>query len=171
MNTYGKEIIETVKQIDKAAIIWDSNKQGRPDLVEMAYHYYVEFGAEVQFCIYHLNHHVDSILGRVHHQQPKDDSQHCLRHGEQRCSRLRSSLGLVNILFRTFRCHTLRSVQLSVQSRLLCHHSRALRERRSQLYMGRSHCRDNCQWQTSTLQPRSFAFIDEHRTTVAFERM
>ena len=47
MCTYGKEIVETVKQIDSGAIIWDTKKQARPNLVEMAYHYYAEFGAEV----------------------------------------------------------------------------------------------------------------------------
>lgn len=44
--TYGKETVESVKQIDPSAIIWNTRKLGRPDLVRIAYHYYVEFGAE-----------------------------------------------------------------------------------------------------------------------------
>lgn len=96
--SYGKEIVETVRQIDKGAIIWDTKKQGRPDLVEMSYHYYVEFGAEVGRPATYCDHYANANLGRVHHQQPKDDSQHRVRHGEQRCSGLWPCVGLLNVV-------------------------------------------------------------------------
>ena len=53
MATYGKEIVEAVKHIDKGAIIWDSKKQGRPDVVKLAYHHYLEFGAEACLELYY----------------------------------------------------------------------------------------------------------------------
>lgn len=49
--SYGKEIISTVKRIDKDALIIDTKKAGRPDLVQLAYQLYVESGAEAVFTI------------------------------------------------------------------------------------------------------------------------
>ncbi|KIK58648.1 hypothetical protein GYMLUDRAFT_74895 [Collybiopsis luxurians FD-317 M1] len=49
--TYGPKIIETVKKADPNAWIWDTRKQGRPDMVACTYKMVVESGAEAVYII------------------------------------------------------------------------------------------------------------------------
>ena len=51
LQTYGEGIVQAVKDVDPQALIWDTRKQGRPDLVRMAYDMYVAEGAEAVFVI------------------------------------------------------------------------------------------------------------------------
>jgi NAD(P)H-flavin reductase len=44
--TYGREIVEMVKRADADAVIWDTERKGRPDLVKLAWGLYKESGAE-----------------------------------------------------------------------------------------------------------------------------
>lgn len=46
LETYGREIVESVKRADSRAVIIDSRKQGRPDLVALTYSLYREEMAE-----------------------------------------------------------------------------------------------------------------------------
>ncbi|KAK0736355.1 hypothetical protein B0T21DRAFT_332717 [Apiosordaria backusii] len=46
LKTYGQGIIDEVKRCDKAAVIWDTDSMGRPDLVQLAWGLYKESGAE-----------------------------------------------------------------------------------------------------------------------------
>ena len=49
--TFGQHVIDDVKAIDKDAIIWDTKKNGRPDMVELAYQLYIQSGAEAVFVL------------------------------------------------------------------------------------------------------------------------
>jgi hypothetical protein len=49
--TYGKEIVDTVKECDKEALIWDTKKQGRPDMLALTWQLYKESKAEAVFVI------------------------------------------------------------------------------------------------------------------------
>ncbi|KAL3424494.1 amino acid adenylation domain-containing protein [Phlyctema vagabunda] len=49
--TYGSEVMETVKLADKNALIWDTKKQGRPDMLGLTWQLYMESGAEAVFVI------------------------------------------------------------------------------------------------------------------------
>jgi hypothetical protein len=49
--TYGEGIVQAVKDTDPNALIWDTRKQGRPDLVRLAYEMYKEMDAEAVFVI------------------------------------------------------------------------------------------------------------------------
>ncbi|KAJ3995213.1 hypothetical protein F5050DRAFT_1574042, partial [Lentinula boryana] len=49
--TYGSKIIDMVKKADPEAWIWDTRKQGRPDMVAVTYKLVVESGAEAVFII------------------------------------------------------------------------------------------------------------------------
>jgi hypothetical protein len=51
MATYGESIVNAVKDVDPRALIWDTRKEGRPDLVRMAYEMYVAEQAEAVFVI------------------------------------------------------------------------------------------------------------------------
>lgn len=51
VETYGKEIVETVYDCDREAVVWDTKKQGRPDLLGMAWQLYQECGAEAVYVI------------------------------------------------------------------------------------------------------------------------
>jgi hypothetical protein len=51
LTTYGEGIINAVKDVDPRALIWDTRKEGRPDLVRMAYEMYVAEQAEAVFVI------------------------------------------------------------------------------------------------------------------------
>jgi hypothetical protein len=44
--TYGQKIIDAIHETDPDAVIWDTDSQGRPDLVTLAYQIYRESGAE-----------------------------------------------------------------------------------------------------------------------------
>jgi ferredoxin-NADP reductase len=46
LSTYGQEILDTILAMDSEAIIWDTDKKGRPDMVKLAYQAYKESGAE-----------------------------------------------------------------------------------------------------------------------------
>ncbi|PSS15218.1 hypothetical protein M430DRAFT_258169 [Amorphotheca resinae ATCC 22711] len=49
--TYGEGIVNAVTDVDPRAVIWDTRKAGRPDLVRMAYELYKEENAEAVFVI------------------------------------------------------------------------------------------------------------------------
>lgn len=49
--TYGEGIVKAVKDVDPRALIWDTRKEGRPDLVRMAYEMYIAEAAEAVFVI------------------------------------------------------------------------------------------------------------------------
>ncbi|KAI9758082.1 MAG: hypothetical protein M4579_003213 [Chaenotheca gracillima] len=49
--TYGQGIMDTVRRSDRNAVIWDTRKQGRPDMVAVTHQLYVEFQAEAVFII------------------------------------------------------------------------------------------------------------------------
>ncbi|MCD9586145.1 hypothetical protein LVK03_13805 [Tenacibaculum maritimum] len=49
--TYGKELIEEIKEVQPNAIIWNTDTHGKPDLVKLAYKAYKDFGAEAVICI------------------------------------------------------------------------------------------------------------------------
>lgn len=51
LETYGQEILDTVKDCDKNAVIWDTKKQGRPDMLGMTWRLYKESGAEAVYVI------------------------------------------------------------------------------------------------------------------------
>jgi hypothetical protein len=51
LKTYGQEIVDAVRETDPKAWIWDTRKEGRPDLVRMAYKVWKEEGAEAVFVI------------------------------------------------------------------------------------------------------------------------
>jgi len=51
MCNFGKEICDTVKNIDSEANIINTTRSGRPDLVTLAYQQYIEFGAEAVFVL------------------------------------------------------------------------------------------------------------------------
>jgi hypothetical protein len=44
--TYGQKIIDAIHETDPDAVIWDTDSQGRPNLVALAYQIYRESGAE-----------------------------------------------------------------------------------------------------------------------------
>ena len=49
--TYGNEVVDTVLRADPNAIIWDSQRDRRPDMVALTYHLYKESDAEAVFII------------------------------------------------------------------------------------------------------------------------
>ncbi|KAH8687950.1 hypothetical protein BGZ60DRAFT_363358 [Tricladium varicosporioides] len=49
--TYGSEICNAVKAVDKDVLIWDTRKKGRPNLVHLAWEMYVKSEAEAIFVI------------------------------------------------------------------------------------------------------------------------
>ncbi|KAF3937605.1 hypothetical protein ABW19_dt0203315 [Dactylella cylindrospora] len=49
--TYGKAVMDLVNQVDPKAVIIDTNKTGRPDLVQIAYELYIKMKAEAVFVI------------------------------------------------------------------------------------------------------------------------
>jgi hypothetical protein len=51
LKTYGEGIVNAVKDVDPKALIWDTRRQGRPDLVRMAYELYKAEEAEAVFVI------------------------------------------------------------------------------------------------------------------------
>lgn len=49
--TYGSDILASVKECDNDALIWDTKKQGRPDILALTWQLYKESGAEAIFVI------------------------------------------------------------------------------------------------------------------------
>jgi hypothetical protein len=46
LSTYGQKIIDTILKADPEAVIWDTDRKGRPNLAVLAYRIYQESGAE-----------------------------------------------------------------------------------------------------------------------------
>jgi hypothetical protein len=51
LETFGKGIVEELKGVVEQAVVWNTRKQGRPDLVKMAWEMYKEEGAEAVFVL------------------------------------------------------------------------------------------------------------------------
>ena len=49
--TYGDGLVDEILEAQPDAIIWDTDEQGRPDLVKLAYRAYKDFDAEAVICI------------------------------------------------------------------------------------------------------------------------
>jgi hypothetical protein len=49
--TYGKDILQSVAEVDGQALVWDTRTDGRPDLVQLAYDLYIREKAECVFVI------------------------------------------------------------------------------------------------------------------------
>ncbi|MGW4830304.1 hypothetical protein ACWEOG_22150 [Amycolatopsis japonica] len=49
--TYGDELLDEILAVQPDATIWDTSRQGKPDMVKMAYDAYRAFGAEAVICI------------------------------------------------------------------------------------------------------------------------
>lgn len=49
--TYGDALVADILAVQPHATIWDTSKNGKPDMVRMAYDAYAEFGAEAVICI------------------------------------------------------------------------------------------------------------------------
>ena len=49
--TYGDKLIDQIYDVQEDALIWDTDKDGKPDLVKLAYQAYKEFDAEAIICI------------------------------------------------------------------------------------------------------------------------
>jgi hypothetical protein len=49
--TYGDALLDEILAVQPAALIWDTDKHGRPDLVKLAYEAYRDFDAEAVICI------------------------------------------------------------------------------------------------------------------------
>lgn len=49
--TFGEEIVNTVLDVDQDAVIWDTRKNGRPNIVTLAYQLYKDMDAEAVFII------------------------------------------------------------------------------------------------------------------------
>lgn len=49
--TYGHELVNEIRSVQSDAVIWDTDLLGKPNLVELAYKAYKEFGAEAVICI------------------------------------------------------------------------------------------------------------------------
>ncbi len=49
--TFGKELVKKIKAAQPEALIWDTDQNGKPDLVALAYSAYKNCGAEAVICI------------------------------------------------------------------------------------------------------------------------
>jgi hypothetical protein len=49
--TYGPELVDHINAVQPGAVIWDTDQNGKPDLVQLAYEAYVKFDAEAVICI------------------------------------------------------------------------------------------------------------------------
>lgn len=49
--TYGEGLVDEIRAAQPEAVIWNTQTQGKPDLVALAYRAYVEFDAEAVICI------------------------------------------------------------------------------------------------------------------------
>lgn len=51
VKTYGEEMVAEIMESQPDALIWNTQEEGKPDLVRLAYRAYVESGAEAVICI------------------------------------------------------------------------------------------------------------------------
>lgn len=49
--TYGDALVDEILGVQPDALIWDTSREGKPDLLRLAYRAYVDFGAEAVICI------------------------------------------------------------------------------------------------------------------------
>jgi hypothetical protein len=49
--TYGDDVVEDILRVQPEALIWDTDQDGKPDLVALAYETYKRSGAEAVICI------------------------------------------------------------------------------------------------------------------------
>ncbi|GGS09205.1 hypothetical protein GCM10010252_55490 [Streptomyces aureoverticillatus] len=49
--TYGDGLVEEILAVQPDAVVWDTGRYGKPDMVRLAYAAYAEFGAEAVICI------------------------------------------------------------------------------------------------------------------------
>ncbi|NUT96555.1 MAG: hypothetical protein HOY78_31480 [Saccharothrix sp.] len=49
--TYGDDLVDEIEAVQPDAIVWDTNRDGKPDLVELALRAHREFAAEAVICI------------------------------------------------------------------------------------------------------------------------
>lgn len=49
--TYGDDLVDEILDVQPHAVIWDTDTAGKPDLLQLAYEAYVDFGAEAVICI------------------------------------------------------------------------------------------------------------------------
>lgn len=49
--TYGDDLVDEILAVQPDAIIWDTNEQGKPDMLKLAYSAYKAFDAEAVICI------------------------------------------------------------------------------------------------------------------------
>ncbi len=49
--TYGDELVDEILDVQPEAIIWDTDANGKPDMVKLAYKVYKDFDAEAIICI------------------------------------------------------------------------------------------------------------------------
>ncbi|MDC0766101.1 hypothetical protein [Streptomyces sp. HD] len=49
--TYGDALVEEILAVQPHALVWDTSRRGKPDMVRLAYEAYRDFGAEAVICI------------------------------------------------------------------------------------------------------------------------
>ncbi|MER5714892.1 hypothetical protein [Streptomyces sp. NPDC002132] len=49
--TYGDALVEEILAVQPDAVVWDTSRHGKPDMVRLAYAAYRDFGAEAVICI------------------------------------------------------------------------------------------------------------------------
>ncbi|MGI5454626.1 hypothetical protein ACQEWB_15900 [Streptomyces sp. CA-249302] len=49
--TYGDALVDEILAVQPDALVWDTSRHGKPDMVRLAYQAYREFGAEAVICI------------------------------------------------------------------------------------------------------------------------
>jgi ferredoxin-NADP reductase len=49
--TYGDAFVDEIEAAQPDALIWDTDAQGKPDVLQLAYGAYVESGAEAVICV------------------------------------------------------------------------------------------------------------------------
>ncbi|MER6785605.1 hypothetical protein ABT330_13385 [Streptomyces sp. NPDC000658] len=49
--TYGDALVEEILAVQPQAVVWDTSRDGKPDMVALAYAAYRDFGAEAVICI------------------------------------------------------------------------------------------------------------------------
>ncbi|GAA1518027.1 hypothetical protein GCM10009677_59220 [Sphaerisporangium rubeum] len=50
-DTYGDKLVDEILAVQPDAVLWDTAKLGKPDMVRLAYAAYADFGAEAVICI------------------------------------------------------------------------------------------------------------------------
>ncbi|MFI6316760.1 hypothetical protein ACIBG8_04540 [Nonomuraea sp. NPDC050556] len=50
-DTYGDALVDEILAVQPDAVLWDTAENGKPDMVQLAYAAYAEFGAEAVICI------------------------------------------------------------------------------------------------------------------------